>query len=178
MPVANREDVGVEDDVLGRKVRLPEEKVVRALADRDAPLEGICLATLVERHDDHRRSVAAGEAGLFEELRRAVLEADRVDDPLALHALEPGLDHLPARRVDHHRHPRDVRLGPDQVEEADHARLGVEQALVHVHVDHLGAVVHLAPCDHERRLEVALPDEARKAGRASDVGSLADVHEQ
>ena len=174
----DREDVGVEDDVLGRQVRLPDEKLVRALADRAAPLEGVRLAVLVERHDDHRRPVAAGAAGLIEELLRAVLEADRVDDPLALHALEPGLDYLPARRVDHHRHPRDVRLGPDQVEETDHACLGVEQALVHVHVDRLGAVLHLAPCDGERRLEVALPDEAREARRAGDVGALADVHEQ
>ena len=174
----HREDVGVEDDVLGGEVRVPEEKLVRALADRDAPFEGICLAILVECHDDHRRPVVAGAAGLIEELLRAVLEADRVDDPLALHTLEPCLDHLPARRVDHHRHPRDVRLGPDQVQEADHARLGVEQALVHVHVDRLGAVLHLAARDCERRLEVALPDEAREAGRTGDVGALADVHEQ
>ena len=123
----HREDVGVEDDVLGREARFPDEELVRALADRDAPLEGVRLALLVEGHDHHRRPVAAGEAGLLEELRGAVLEADGVDDALALHALEARLDDFPARRVDHHRHPRDVRLRGDEVEEADHARLGVEE---------------------------------------------------
>ena len=174
----HREDVGVEDDVLGREARFPDEELVRALADRDAPLEGVRLSFLVEGHDHHRRPVAAGEAGLLEELRGAVLEADGVDDALALHALEPRLDHFPARRVDHHRHPRDVRLRGDEVEEADHARLGVEEPLVHVHVDRLRTVLDLAPRDAERGLEVSVPDEAREAGRPGDVGALADVDEE
>ena len=44
---------------------------------------------------------------------------------------------------DHHRHARDVRLGGDQVEEGGHRLFGIEQALVHVDVDHLGAVLDL-----------------------------------
>ena len=98
--------------------------------------------------------------------------------PLPCRALEPRLDHLPARRVDHHRHPGDVRLGRDEVEEADHVRLRVEQALVHVDVDRLGAVVHLASRYAERALEVVVPDEAREARRAGDVRALADVDEE
>ena len=174
----DREDVGIEDDVLGQETRVPHEQPVRALADRDAPFDGVRLAVLVEGHDHHRRAVTMGAAGLLEKLPGAVLEADRVDDPLALHALEPRLDHLPARGVDHHRHPRDVRLRGDQVEEAHHARLGVEQPLVHVDVDRLGAVVHLAPRDAKRGLEVAVAHEACEAGGAGDVGAFADVHEE
>ena len=39
----------------------------------------------------------------------AFLQADRVDDGLPLHALQPGKDHRPLRAVHHDRHPRDSR---------------------------------------------------------------------
>jgi hypothetical protein len=70
---------------------------------------------------------------------------------LALQALQAGLDHLPARRVDHHRHAGDVRLGGDQVRgRSSWHRRPVEHALVHVHVDDLRAVLDLLPRDVER----------------------------
>ena len=50
------------------------------------------LALLVEGHHDDGGAVAADEPGLLEELLLALLEADRVDDRLALDALQPGLD--------------------------------------------------------------------------------------
>jgi hypothetical protein len=56
---------------------------------------------------------------MLDELVHAFLHADRIDDRLALHALQPRLDHLPLRGVDHDRHARDVGLGCDQIEEGD-----------------------------------------------------------
>ena len=150
-PGGDREDVRIEDDVLGRKADLIDEDAVGARADRDFALGGVGLALLVERHDHRRRAVAADAPGDGDERLLALLQADRVDDALALQALQPGLDHRPLGRVDHHRHPRDVRLGGDQVEEADHRLLGVEHRLVHVDVDDLRAVVHLLAGDVERR---------------------------
>ena len=46
------EDVGVEDDVFGRKADLVDEDAVGALADADLLGEGGGLALLVEGHDD------------------------------------------------------------------------------------------------------------------------------
>ena len=42
---------------------------------------------------------------------------------------------------------RDLGLGRDQVEERRHRLLGVEQALVHVHVEDVGAAAHLLERD-------------------------------
>jgi hypothetical protein len=64
--------------------------------------------------------------------------------------LRPGLDHLELRGIDHHRHARDVGLGGDEVEEVDHRLLGIEQALVHVDVDDLRAVLDLIARHVER----------------------------
>ncbi len=54
---------------------------------------------------------------------------------------------LPLGAVDHDRHAGDVRLGGDQLEEGGHRLVRVEQALVHVDVDDLRAVLDLLARD-------------------------------
>jgi hypothetical protein len=74
---------------------------------------------LVEGHHDDGGAVARTiQPRLAQELGLALLQRDRVDDALALHALQAGLDDAPLRAVDHDRHARDVGLGGDEVEEA------------------------------------------------------------
>ena len=126
------------------------QQLVGALADLDLALDGVGLALLVERHHDHRRAVAPDGLRLVQEIGFAFLEADRVDDRLALHALQAGFDHRPLRAVDHHRHARDLGLGGDVVEELGHAGFRVEHALVHVDVDDVGAAAHLVERDGRR----------------------------
>ena len=145
------EDVGVEDDVLGRKADLLGQQLVGALADRHLARDGVGLALLVERHHHHGGAVAQHLPGVVEEGVLALLHADGVDDRLALHALEARLDHAPLGAVDHHGHAGDVGLGGDQVEERHHRLLGIEQALVHVDVEDLRAVLDLASAQSRAR---------------------------
>jgi hypothetical protein len=107
-----------------------------------------------------------------------LLEGDRVHHRLTLGALQPGLDHRPLAGVDDQRDLGDVRFAGDQVEEVHHRLLGVEHALVHVDVDHLGAVRHLITGDHQGGVVVAVFDQLGELGRAGDVGPFADVDEQ
>ena len=158
----------------GSKPACSGQQPVGALADRDLALDRVGLPGLVERHDDDAGAVALDDLRLVQEILFAFLQADRVDDALALDALEAGLDDRPARAVDHHRHARDLRLGRDVVEERRHRLLGVEHALVHVHVDDVRAVADLLGRDlHRLRVVLALdqPGEPRRAGH---VGPLAD----
>ena len=115
---------------------------------------------------------------MAQELLLALLHRDGVDDALALHALEAGNNRVPARRVNHHRDLRDLRLRRDEVEELRHALLGVEHALVHVDVDDLRAALNLLPGDAYRLIVLLLLDEAPELRRARDVGPLAHVHEE
>ena len=161
-PGRDREDVGVEDDVLGLEADRPGQQVVGAPQDGDPPLDRLGLALLVEGHDDDGRAVAPAEAGLAEELVLALLERDRVDDALALELLEAGLDDRPLRAVDHDRDRRDVGLGGDPAQEAGHRGDAVEHRLVHVHVDQLGAVGDLLAGDVDR---LVLGARRRPAGR-------------
>ncbi len=174
----DREDVGVEDDVLGREADRFGQELVGARADFGLARVGVGLAGFVEGHHDHRRAVAQAQFRAFDELGLAFLHRDRIDDALALDALEAGLDHAPLRRVDHDRHARDVGLRGDQEQEAHHRRLGVEHALVHVDVDDLRAVFHLLARDRQRVVVAAFEDHAGEGLGAGDVGALADVDEQ
>ena len=169
-------DVGVEDDVL----RLPpvcDQQLVGALADVHLPLDGVGLALLVERHHDDARAVALDLPRVVEELVLALLEADRVDDPLPLQALEPGFEHGPARAVDHDRDARDVRFGREQVEERRHRLHRVEEVGVHVDVEDVRAAANLLERDLDRLLELAALDQAPEPRRARDVRPLADHDE-
>ena len=171
------ENVRIEDNVLRRNPGLSGQQTVGPSTDVDLAIDGIGLALLVERHDHHGRAVAANAPGLFEERRLALLQADRIDDGLALDAFQPGLDDRPFGRIDHDRHTANVRFRRDQVEEADHRRLGIEHRLVHVDVDDPGAVFDLLPGDIQRRLVVAGQDQLLEFRRAGDVRALADHDE-
>ncbi|MPL88384.1 hypothetical protein SDC9_34404 [bioreactor metagenome] len=173
----HREDVRVEDDVLGREAELVHEDAIGALADPGLALETVGLPLFVEGHHHHRGAIGEAERGMGAEGVLALLQADRVDDRLALHALQAGLDHLPFRAVDHHRHAGDVGLGGDEVQELDHRGLRIDQPLVHVDVDHLRAVLDLAPRNLECGGIVAVGDQLAEPCRAGDVGALAHVHE-
>ena len=63
-PRRDGEDVGVEDDVLGREP-VCGQQVVRATADLDLAFLGISLPDLVERHHDAGRAVTSNLFGDF-----------------------------------------------------------------------------------------------------------------
>ncbi len=174
----DREDIRVEDDVFRRKADFIDQDVVAALADLGLALEGVGLALLIEGHHHRGGAIAADQRGVVAELFLALLERDRVDHWLALHALQAGLDHFPLRRVDHDRHARNVRLGGDQVQEANHGGLRVQHGLVHVDVDDLRAILDLLAGHRQRLVELAVQDHAREGLGAGHVGALADVDEQ
>jgi hypothetical protein len=169
------EDVGVEDDVLGRETHLIDQDAPGAFADLDLARIGVGLTLLVKGHHHGRGAIAFDQPRLALELRHPLLHGDRVDDALALDALQAGFDHAPLGRIDHDRHARDVGLTGDQVQEPHHRGLAVEHGLVHVDVDDLRPVFHLLAGHGQRVLVATLQDHAGEGLGAGDVGALADV---
>ena len=175
-PRRDREDVGIEDDVLGREAD-PDQQIIGARTDFDLARLRIGLPRLVEGHDDHCRTVIAADTRVIEEGLLALFHRDRIDDRLARYAFQPRFDHVEFRTVDHHRHARDVGLGGDQLEEGGHRVLRVEQAFVHIDVDDLRAVLDLLARDFDGGLVIARHDQLLEARRSGDVGTLADIDE-
>ncbi len=135
------------------------------------------LALLVECHHDHAGAVVADPPRLAQELLLALLQRDRVDDALALQALEAGLEDRPLRAVDHDRQAGHLRLGRDHVQERPHRLFALEQVGVHVHVEQVGPTAHLFQRHVDGSREVARLDQPTEAGRAGHVGALADQYE-
>ncbi len=175
---ADGEDVRVEDDVFGRESHLLGQNLIGPGADVDFAGLGVGLALLVEGHDDDRRAEAPDLPGVGQEALLPLLEADRVDDGLALDAPQARQDDTELRAVDHHRDPADVGFAGHQVEEGVHLGGRVEQRLVEVDVDDLGAVLHLFPGDLEGLDVLLFDDEPAELAAAGDVGPLAGVDEQ
>ena len=171
------EDVGVEDDVLRRESGLLGEEPVGPLADRHFALDFGRLPLLVEGHDDDGGAVATDRPRLPEEVLLPLFQADGVDDPLALEALETCLEHLPVGAVDHHRNPGNLRLTREEREELRHHRRAVEHPLVDIDVDDVGAALHLLPGDADGLLVTLFADEPGEGLRAGDVRPFADDRE-
>src|SRR5690606_37793185 len=172
------EDVRVEDDVFRREADFVDQNVVGALADFLLASGRVGLAGFIKGHDHHGGTVALAQARMFLEFLDPFLHGDGVDDALALDALEARLDDVPLGGVDHDRHPGDIRLAGDKIEEGHHGLLRIQHALVHVDVDHLGAGLDLLQGDLQRFGVVVLADQAGELGAAGNVGALTDVDEQ
>ena len=167
------EDVGIENDVFGRKPDFFGQDSVSAGTNLLAPLGAVCLARLVKGHHHCRRAILPQEPGLSLEFLLAHLERDRVHDAFALHALEPRLQHAPFGTVDHDRDAGNVRLAGDQVQEMGHRRLRVDHPLVHVHVQDVRPALHLLAGDRERPFKIPGQDQFGKLRRAGDVRAFA-----
>ena len=115
---------------------------------------------------------------MLDECRLPVLQAQRIDHALSLHAAQAGFDDFPLAGVDHDRNTGDVGFAHDEVEEASHGFFAFENALVHVDVDDLRAVLHLLPRHFQGLDVVAALDQSAEPGGACDVRTFADIDEQ
>ena len=184
---SDRQDVHVEDDVGRIEADLVHQQVVGELADLDLVRGGFSLPLrldagnqifLLERDDDDRGPEALHRPGLFEELVDAFLQADRVDDRLPLDALEACLDDLPLQSCRLAIGNLAMsRLGRQQVQEAGHLRLAVEQVRVHVHVEDVRrAPFDLGTGDLHGLVELVLlvMSQGERRFEAGDVAAAAD----
>ena len=140
----DREDVGVEDDVLGGEADLVDEDVVGALRRSPCgarrlsawPSSSKAMTTIAAPYLRHSRACSMkGSTPSFIEIELTI--------GLPWTHLRPASMTSHLRGVDHQRHPGDVGLAGDQLDEAVHRRDAVDHPLVHVDVDDLRAGLDL-----------------------------------
>ncbi len=88
-PGAHGENVRVQDDVLGPHAGRVHQKAVGAFAYRGLAREAVRLALFVESHHHHGGAQARRGHRAIQEHILAFLQADGVQDALALQALQP-----------------------------------------------------------------------------------------
>jgi len=89
------ENIRVENDVFGRKINFLGQQVIGAFANFKFARRGVCLAVFIKRHHDDSRTIASTQPRLFEKALSAFFQRNRIDDGLALHAFQPGLNDRP-----------------------------------------------------------------------------------
>ena len=138
----DRQNVRIKNNVLRRKAHFLGKQLVTPRANLSFALERVGLTLLIERHYHDRCAITFHQLRLLQKFLFAFLEADRVHDPFALNAFEPGLQHRPLRAVDHYRNA-DLGFRREEMKEVNHGLFGIEHSFVHVHVDDLRAVLDL-----------------------------------
>lgn len=136
--------------------------MVGAFADFDAALEGVGLPHLVEGHHHDRGTVAADFSGVTEEDVFALFQGNRVDDALALAALQGGADDFPLGGVDHEGDAGHVRFAGEKVDKMAHLFDRLQESVVEIDVDHEGAVFHLSAGDAHGFVVFFLVDEPQE----------------
>ena len=81
-PRRDREDVGIKNDVFGRKAD-PGQQFISPLTDFDLAGLGIGLALFVEGHHHHGGAIIHAQPGVVKKGVLALFHRDRVDDRLA-----------------------------------------------------------------------------------------------
>ncbi len=173
----NREDIGIENDVLRIESNLVDKKSVGTATNPDFILLGGGLTLLVKGHDNDRRPVALGQASPLEKGLLTILEADGIQHTLALEALHPLLQHRPLGTVDHDRHTTDLGVGRKEVQEGHHDLLAVEHSFVDIHIEDIGPALDLLACHRKGRLIIPRNDQLREPRRSGDIRPLTNHHE-
>ena len=138
-----RKDVGVKNDILRRKPHDLCENLIRPYTDRYLPVNSVGLSIFVKGHDHHGSAIFTHQPGMMDKSGFSFFHGDAVDNTFPLYALQPGLDDIPLGGIDHKRKFCDVRFGTHQMEKIYHHLFGIQQAFIHIDVQHLRAAFYL-----------------------------------
>ena len=119
---ADRQHVGIEDDILRGETHLVHQDIVRALANADLLVRGGSLAVLVESHHNNGSSVLSQQSGLLLEELHANLERNRVHNGLSLAPLQSCHDNIKLGCVKHKRNLGNVWLSHSDLHKLLHGR--------------------------------------------------------
>ena len=173
---SHSQHVGVEDDIQRIHAHLLRQQPIGSFCNLYTALVTRGLTFFVEAHHHHSSAIALHVARMFQELLLTLFQRDRVHDALTLHALQSCTNHLPIRGVDHHRHPGDIGLCSNHIQEVGHLGLGVEQTVVHVDIYHEGTIGHLFSGNTNGLVVALLLNQSQELPRTSDVTPFSDIH--
>lgn len=139
----NCQDIYIKNNILWWEINLLSEDLEGSLTDADFVLGGGSLTFLIESHYDDGGSISQDGACLLLELIWALLERDRVHNCLSLAVLESSLNYFKLGGIDHDWNLRDIWVGECHPHEPGHRLLAIDEAVIEVEVEDLGAVLYL-----------------------------------
>jgi len=156
------QNIRIDEDILRRKTGFLRQQTVRSVSHLPASLECGSLSLLIEEHHHCGSAVTPHQPCFLQEFLLTLLQADGVDNRLALYALQSCLQHLPLRGVNHYRQPGYVRLTHHYVDEPSHGCDAINHGIIHAYIYHLCAALHLITRHIERCRKVPLAYQPRE----------------
>ena len=173
----NGQHIGIEDDVVRIETDLLGKQRIGSLADADTPVVVGSLSLLIETHHNNGSPQSLDHASMLQELLLTHFQADTIDDAFALQALQARFDHLKPTGIDHDGHPGNSRIGGQQIEEGRHFLTGIQQAVVHIDIHHIGPIIDLLSGDFQSLVVFLLVDEPQELARACHVAAFSNIDE-
>ena len=154
--------IRVENDIFRSKPYLIYQNAICPFAHLNLATVRIGLPLLVKSHDDDCRSKLLHLTGVRYKDLLSFLQGNRVDDTFSLHTFQSGTYHFPLGRVNHNGHTGYFRFRSHQIQEGSHLLCGIQQAIVHIHVDDQSAVFHLLAGYRQSLIVFLLINESQK----------------
>ena len=170
-------NIQVEDDVLWGKFHFVDQNIIGPFGNFLTAFQGIGLAHFIKGHHDHGSTISLDELCMVHKLFFTFFQADGIHHAFALYHLQSRLDDLPFGAIDHDGHTGNIGFGNDQVQEPDHSFFSIDQSIIHVHVDDLGASFHLISCNVKRLIELFFFDQPQKPFGTGHIGTLPHIDE-
>ena len=174
-PCRHSENIGIEYDVFRREIHFIDEQIIGPLTDAEFIIRCLGLAFFVKGHDDGSGAQISDDTRMGQKLSFALFHRDRIDNGFALYAFQPRFENLPFGAINHDRHPGNIRLARHELQEARHGRDAVNQSVIHIDVNNLGAAFNLLPRNRKRFFVIIIDDQFFKPRRACDIGAFTDI---
>ena len=117
---SHRQNIWIKNNVVRSKTNGFSKQFKGSAANFNFVFKQCCLPFFIKCHHHCRCAVFANFTRLLQEIFLTFLDADGVNHPLALDALQSGFDYGPFGTVNHNWHTGNVRLNCNQVEKMCH----------------------------------------------------------
>ena len=139
------EHIRVKDNVFWLHTSFFHKETIRPLSNGDTATIVGCLPFFVEKHNHNGSSEIFHYFGISKERFFSLLQGNGIDNAFALTALQTTLNDRETTGVDHYWNTTNRGVGHQQVKEGCHLFLGIQKAIVHIHVHNHCAMLHLSP---------------------------------
>ena len=137
------QDIGIEDDIPRIHPHLLHQQLVSPMTYFYLALIGVGLSLFVESHDHHSSPQLLEFPGMSQESGLSLLQTDTVGYALPLYTFQSGTYHVPVAAIHHDGYSADIGVAGQEIEEMSHLPLGIQQSIIHIHIDNHGPILHL-----------------------------------
>jgi len=172
----NRQNIGIENYILGLKSYFINQDIIRFLTDFNFSFKCISLTFFIERHNYNNSPISFDQQSQFFEPVHPFLKGNWIYHSFALEGFQSCFNYGPLGWINHNGQSGNIWFWGNQVQKLSHGEFGIKHAFIHIHIYQLGTSFYLLPCNVKSLLILILPDQASKFPWTGHVGTFTNIH--